>query len=95
MWEPYSVLSKGASLPEEEEAEDGGDDRLCQGEDEEGRLHSSDQLLLWGTRNSKLIRNDSMARENLFIDFFESIQSFLSDPTNPFTADVNIKLGLL
>lgn len=42
----HSVLSKAALLLEEEEAEDGGDDCLGQGEEKEGRLHSSAQPLL-------------------------------------------------
>lgn len=44
--ESYSILSKAASLLEEKEAEDDRDDRLGQGEEEEGRLHSSAQPLL-------------------------------------------------
>ncbi len=46
VWESYSVLSKAASLSEENEAENCRDDGLDHGEDKEGRLYSSAQLLL-------------------------------------------------
>lgn len=42
----YSVLSKSASLLEEQEAGDDRDGCLGQGEEEERGLHSSAQLLL-------------------------------------------------
>ena len=44
--ESYSVLSEATSLSVEEEAEDGRDGCLCQGEEKEGRLHSFAQSLL-------------------------------------------------
>lgn len=43
--ESYSVLSQTASLPDENETQDGRDGRLGEGEEEEGRLHSSAHLL--------------------------------------------------
>lgn len=42
----HSVLSKVSLLLEEKEADGGGDDCLDQGEETEGRLHSSAQPLL-------------------------------------------------
>lgn len=45
MLESYSILSEAASLPEEKEAENGRDGCLGQGEEKEGRLHSSAQPL--------------------------------------------------
>lgn len=44
--ESYGVLSQTASLPDEDETQDGRDDRLGEGEEEEGHLHSSAHLLL-------------------------------------------------
>lgn len=39
-------MSQTASLPDENETQDGRDDCLGEGEEEEGRLHSSAHLLL-------------------------------------------------
>lgn len=44
--ESYGVLAQTASLPDEDETQDDRDDRLGEGEEEEGRLHSSAYLLL-------------------------------------------------
>lgn len=44
--ESYCVLPQTASLPDENETQDGRDDRLGEGEEEEGGLHSSAHLLL-------------------------------------------------
>lgn len=60
MLQPYSVRSEAVSLPEEQEAEDGRDGRLGQGEDKEGRLHSSAQPLL--ERHTALHRLESPAQ---------------------------------
>lgn len=46
--EPYSVLSKAASLSEEQEAHDARDDCLGHSEEKQGRLHSSAHFLCKG-----------------------------------------------